>query len=111
MSDICPNLLNAFNCPDTKKKAELTRDLFKGVNDGQYSRVLPCFFPNRSGRPNKPKLLAPKHVFIRRISTDRTSCVALLHSIAHIELNAIASALYIAGQYATYGLPFNFVHD
>ena len=73
--------------------------------------VSPSFSPERSGRPNKPKLLAPKHVFRRRISTDRTSCVALLHLIAHIELNAIAPALYIAGEYATYGLPFNFVHD
>ena len=111
MSDICPNLLNAFNCPDTKKKAELTRALFKEVNDGQYNCVLPCFFPDRPGRPNKPELLAPKHVPRRRISTGRTGRVALLHAIAHIELNAIDLALDMAGRYAAYGLPFDFVRD
>ena len=111
MSDICPDLLNAFNCPDTKKKAELTRALFKGVNDGQYNCVLPCFFPDRPGRPNQPELLAPKHVPRRRISTGRTGRVALLHAIAHIELNAIDLALDMAGRYAAYGLPFDFVRD
>ena len=96
MSDISPNLLNAFNCPDTKKKAELTQALFKGVNDGQYSCVLTCFFPDRPGRPNKPELLAPKHAPRRRISTGRTGRVALLHAIAHIELNAIDLTLDMA---------------
>ena len=102
MSDICPDLLNAFNCPDTKKKAELTRALFKWVNDGQCSSVLPCFVPNRPGRPNKPGLLTPKHVPTRRISTGRKGRVTLLHAIAHIELNVIDLALDMAGRYATY---------
>ena len=73
-----PESSERINYPDTKKKAELTRALFKGVNDGQYSCVLPCFFPDRPGRPNKPELLAPKHVPRRRISTGRTGRVALL---------------------------------
>ena len=81
------------------------------MNDGQYSCVLPCFFPVRPSRPNKPELLAPKHVPRRRISTGKTSRVALLHAIAHIELNAIDLALDMAGRYATYGLPFDFVRD
>ena len=110
MSYICPNLLNAFNCPDTKK-AELTQALLKRVSDGQYSCVLPCFFPDRPGRPNKPELLASKHVPRYRISTGRTGRVALLHAIPHKELNAIALDLDMAGQYATYGLPFDFVRD
>ena len=110
-SDICPNLPNACNCPDTKKKAGLTRALFKEVNCRQYSCVLPCFFPDLSGRPNKLELLAPKHVPRCRISTGRTGRVALLHAIAQIELKAIDLALDMAGRYATYGLPFDFVVD
>ena len=111
IGDICQNLLNAFNCPDTKKKAELIRALFKEVIDGQYSCVLPCFFPERPDRPNKPELIAPKHVPRPRISTGRTGRVALLHVIAKIELNAIYLALEMTGQYATYGLHFDFVRD
>ena len=41
--------------------------------------VLPSFFPERSGRPNKPELLAPEHVSRRRISTGSTGLVALSH--------------------------------
>ena len=111
MSNIGPNLLEAFSCSDAKQKAELTRGLFKGVNDGQYSRMLPCFFPDRPGRPDTPKLLAPKHVPRRRISTGRKGRIALLHAIAHIELNAIDLALDMAGRYTAYGLPFDFIRD
>ena len=81
------------------------------MNDGQYSRELPCFFLERPSRPNKPELLALKRVTRHRISTGRTNRVALLHAIAYIELNAVHLALDIAGQYATYGLPFDFVRD
>ena len=111
MNNIGPNLLDAYSCPDTKQKAELTRALFRGVNDGLYSCVLPFSFPDRPGRPEKPKLLAPKHVPRRRISTRKTGRIALLHAIAHIELNAIDLALDMAGRYAAYGLPFDFVRD
>jgi len=89
----------------------LTRALFKGVNDGQCSCVLTYLFPDRTGRPNKPELIALKHVTRRRISTGSTGRVALLHAIAHIVLNAIDLALDIAGRHATYGLHFDFVRD
>ncbi len=89
----------------------MTRALFKGVNEGLYSCVLPYSFPDRPGRPDKPELLAPKHVPKRRISTGRKGRIALLHAIAHIELNAIDLALDMAGRYAAYGLPFDFVCD
>ena len=111
MSNIGPNLLNAFSCPDTKQKAQLTKALFEGVDCGEYTCVLPCSFPDRPGRPSKPELLAPKHVPRRRISTSRTGRIALLHAIAHIELNAIDLALDMAGRYAAYNLPFDFVRD
>ena len=89
----------------------MTQALFKGTNDGQCSSVLPSFNPDRPGRPNKPVLLAPKHILRRPISTDRTGRVALLRAITNIELNAIDLALDMAGRYATYGLPFDFVRD
>ena len=89
----------------------MTRALFRRVKDQHFSRIIPCSFPDRPGRPDKPELLAPKHVPRRRISTGTKGRIALLHAIAHIELNAIDLALDIAGRYATYSLPFDFVRD
>ena len=62
----------------------------------------------RPGRPAKPELLAPRFVPRRRISKGKTERVALLHAIAHIELNAIDLSLDIAVRYTDYGLPFDF---
>ena len=89
----------------------MTQALFKGTNDGQCSSVLPSFNPDRPSRPNKPVLLAPKHIPRRPISTGRTGRVAVLRAITNIELNAIDIALDMSGQYATYGLPFDSVLD
>ena len=111
MSDIGPQLLDAFCCADTKLKAAKAKMLFTDVADGKYDRVLPRIFPDRPGRPEKPELLAPRYVPRRRITTGKTGRVALLHAIAHIELNAIDLALDMAGRYAAYGLPFDFVRD
>ena len=110
-NNISPYILEAFSSSDTKQKATLTRALFKGLNEGQYSCALTCSLPDRPGRPTKPELLAPKHVSKRRISTGRKGRIALLHAIAHIELNAIDLALDMAGRYTAYGLPFDFVRD
>lgn len=111
MTDIGPFLLDAFSCADTKLKAAKARALFSDLGNGVYDRVLPHPFPNRPGRPDRPELLAPRHVPRRRITTGKTGRIALLHAIAHIELNAIDLALDMAGRYAAYGLPFDFVRD
>ena len=111
MTDIGPRLLDAFNCADTKQKAAKSRALFKDIQAGTYDHVMPCTFPDRPGRPAAPALLAPRFVPRRRITAGKTGRIALLHAIAHIELNAIDLALDMAGRYASYGLPFDFVRD
>ena len=111
MTDIGPHLLDAFRCADTKQKAAKSRDLFSDIQAGSYTHVAPCTFPNRPGRPEAPALLAPRFVPRRRITAGKTGRIALLHAIAHIELNAIDLALDMAGRYAAYGLPFDFVRD
>ncbi len=111
MTDIGPHLLDAFRCSDTKQKAAKSRDLFSDIQAGSYTHVAPCTFPDRPGRPEAPALLAPRFVPRRRITAGKTDRIALLHAIAHIELNAIDLALDMAGRYAAYGLPFDFVRD
>lgn len=45
--------------------------------------------PDRPARPMRPELLPPAHVPRRKISSDSRGRIALLHALAHIELNAV----------------------
>ena len=70
---------------------------------------MPCYFPVRPGRADKPEFLAPKHVPRHLISAGKGGRIALVHAIAHIELNAIDLALDMAGWYSDYVLLFDFM--
>ncbi|MDQ0317705.1 ferritin-like domain-containing protein [Amorphus orientalis] len=66
--------------------------------------------PSRPGRPEKPELRAPRDM-PRRSADSRTGHIALLHSIAHIELNAIDLAWDIVGRFADRPMPRAFFDD
>ncbi|WP_117191199.1 ferritin-like domain-containing protein [Rhizobium terrae] len=63
--------------------------------------------PDRPGRPAKPELVPPKAVAKRSLHTQQGR-IALLHSIAHIELNAVDLALDIVARFATEPVPNSF---
>lgn len=63
--------------------------------------------PDRPGRPEKPELVPPKLVEKRSLHTVKGR-IALLHAIAHIELNAVDLALDIVARYATEPVPHSF---
>jgi uncharacterized ferritin-like protein (DUF455 family) len=63
--------------------------------------------PERPGRPEKPELISPKHLEKRSLHTVKGR-IALLHAIAHIELNAIDLALDIVARFATEPVPNSF---
>ena len=63
------------------------------------------------GNTQKPELLCQKYVPKRRISAGKKGPITLLHAVTHIEPNAIDLALDMAGRYAAFGLPFDFVRD
>ncbi len=60
------------------------------------------------GRPARPVLVAPKQLARRSAQTPQGRA-ALLHAVAHIELNAIHLALDAVWRYA--GLPVSFYRD
>jgi uncharacterized ferritin-like protein (DUF455 family) len=66
--------------------------------------VLP---PVRPGRPEKPELVPPTQVK-RRSLHSRRGRIAMLHAIAHIELNAIDLALDIVARFASAPMPQSF---
>ena len=67
--------------------------------------------PCRSGRPDRPLLRPPREVPRRRITQSAPGRIALLHAIAHIELNAVDLALDIASRFTKTQLPVDFYHD
>ncbi len=63
--------------------------------------------PDRPGRPAKPELVPPKAVEKRSLHT-LPGRIALLHALAHIELNAVDLALDIVARFATESVPHSF---
>jgi uncharacterized ferritin-like protein (DUF455 family) len=62
---------------------------------------------DRPGRPERPELVPPKHMKKRSLHTLQGR-IALLHAIAHIELNAVDLALDIVARFATGPVPNSF---
>ena len=63
--------------------------------------------PLRPGRPAKPELIPPRHMEKRSLHTLKGR-IALLHALAHIELNAVDLALDIVARFTTERVPHSF---
>ena len=66
--------------------------------------------PDRPGRPAKPELLSPR-AMPRRSTQGLRGRIALLHAIAHIELNAVDMTWDLVGRFAHVALPRSFFDD
>ena len=67
--------------------------------------------PPRPARPERPLLLAPRDMPKRRHFGSRAGHIALLHALAHIELNAIDLGWDIVARFADAGLPRAFYDE
>jgi uncharacterized ferritin-like protein (DUF455 family) len=67
--------------------------------------------PDRPARPNRPLLLAPKEMPKRKAGGNETKRIALLHALAHIELNAIDLAWDLIARFGTETMPPAFFDD
>ncbi|MFT4162253.1 ferritin-like domain-containing protein [Shinella sp.] len=63
--------------------------------------------PLRPGRPEKPELIPPRHMEKRSLHTLKGR-IALLHALAHIELNAVDLALDIVARFTSERVPHSF---
>ncbi len=63
--------------------------------------------PHRPGRPDRPELIPPRHMEKRSLHTLKGR-IALLHALAHIELNAVDLALDIVARFTTERVPHSF---
>ena len=111
MADAAKWILDALASCDPIEKAQKARALYAGFCDGSFDVVSPQIVPDRPGRPKAPALMAPKDVPKRRITKAASGRIALLHAIAHIELNAIDLALDMAIRYQHHHLPLDFTKE
>lgn len=66
--------------------------------------------PDRPARPQQPDLLAPREMPKRRPGTE-AGRLALLHAVAHIELNAVDLHWDIIARFAHIKMPLGFYDD
>ncbi len=99
----------AISAPDLDLKTLLAQETTRRWNERRLSLRTPLdtMPPDRPGRPEKPELIAPQKV-PRRALTSLRGRIALLHAIAHIELNAVDLALDIVARFASETVPNSF---
>jgi uncharacterized ferritin-like protein (DUF455 family) len=99
----------AIASPDLDAKTALAQETATRWFERRLSLRSPLDPPlaDRPGRPAKPELVPPRAVEKRSLHTPNGR-IALLHSIAHIELNAVDLALDIVARFATEPVPHSF---
>lgn len=100
MKTLCDCALSVLETENAKEKARKTREYAALWR----SSPLPVGFtdqtPLRPARPEKPELKHASQMPKRRKAGTRASKIALLHAIAHIELNAIDLAWDIMARFS-----------
>ncbi|QJE72509.1 ferritin-like domain-containing protein [Aerophototrophica crusticola] len=80
-------------------KVRLTRAFAAAWREGRIAAVGMARPPDRPARPERPQLLLPRDMPKRRKAQSLAGRVALLHALAHIELNAIDLAWDIVARF------------
>lgn len=87
------------------EKARAAQQAAKAWRNDPAMRVGDFTPPARPARPERPPLRPPREVPRRRITAGEPGRVALLHALAHIELNAIDLAFDIVARFTREDLP------
>ncbi|PJK29472.1 ferritin-like domain-containing protein [Minwuia thermotolerans] len=96
---------------DPTSKAGAARSLGRRWRAGELAGTGGDIPPDRPGRPERPELRAPRDMPKRRKAGAGHSRIALLHAIAHIELNAIDLAVDMVARFAPVVADDAFVDD
>ncbi|WEX79178.1 ferritin-like domain-containing protein [Sinorhizobium numidicum] len=101
--------VEAIRAADLAVKTELAQEAARRWQARTLSLRSPLdrAVPARPGRPAKPLLIPPTQVKRRSLGSLKGR-IALLHAIAHIELNAVDLALDIVARFAAEPVPNSF---
>ena len=103
--------LSVLDAADPAAKARRSQAIANDWTAGRISEIGSAVPPDQPARPEKPEITPPGKVKRRRINRGREGRVALLHALAHIELNAIDLAWDIVARFSEEELPQGFFDD
>jgi uncharacterized ferritin-like protein (DUF455 family) len=103
--------IGVLRTADPAEKALAARDVASFWRETPTMAIGSATPPDRPARPERPPLRQPREVPRRRITSGVPGRVALLHALAHIELNAIDLAFDIVARFVHEDLPRDFFDD
>ena len=113
--DIPVSLSGAACCvlttAEPAEKARLSATFVEAWRHGEITDIGAERPPDRPARPAEPALKAPRELAKRKITQAPAGRIALLHALAHIELNAIDLAWDIVARFNNVELPRAFYDD
>ncbi|HYC02483.1 MAG TPA: ferritin-like domain-containing protein [Azospirillaceae bacterium] len=84
---------------DPMEKVRLSRTFAAAWRDGSIREIGRATPPDRPARPERPELRPPRDMPKRRKAGSMAGRIALLHALAHIELNAVDLAWDIVARF------------
>ena len=106
--------VEVLNCADGVAKTTLSRahaaSWFASREAGPALEIGHCSPPSFPARPDQPVLLSPRDVPRRKPGTP-AGRIALLHAVAHIELNAVDLHWDIIARFSDVKMPIGFYDD
>ena len=93
------------------EKVARSRELAAAWREGRAEFMQVGTPPPRPARPDRPPLLPPRDMPKRKAGGNAEKRKALLHALAHIELNAIDLAWDIIARFADAAMPREFLAD
>ena len=109
-SSLAAGAVEILGSPEPADKVALSRALARAWREGRLA-VGRAVAPARPARPLRPQLLPPRDMPKRRTFGSPAGRIALLHALAHIELNAIDLAWDIVARFSGADLPRAFYFD
>ncbi len=97
---LCEAALAALNAADPMDKIAITEEVVADWRYGRLQLIGAAEPPERPARLEQPELLPPSAMPKRSKANSKSGRIALLHALAHIELNAIDLSWDIIARFA-----------
>jgi uncharacterized ferritin-like protein (DUF455 family) len=110
VTTLAERAVTVLTAADPGDKVRLSQQAALSWRRGELAGIGRCPPPDRPARPDLPVTLAPKHMPRRRLGGPAGK-LAMIHALAHIELNAIDLAWDIIARFADPALPQGFYDD
>jgi len=111
VTTLCEAAVAVLNTAAPLEKVRLTQEYAAAWREGRISEFGTLTPPERPARPERPVLMLPRDMPKRGRGGSAQNRIALLHALAHIELNAIDLAWDIVCRFVGEGMPKSFTDD